>query len=116
MYIYVCVDNIRSRLSCETLLIARRPPKLSIWHRPVTHAFQCVAVDLVEFFLSLLCCVSLPSSPINIQNIPNKAVWCFSSPFLRQRSRGIICAGLERRRLHYSSWSEIGWTSSRFLR
>ena len=29
--------------------VLHRPPKLPVGHRPVTRAFQCVAVDLVEY-------------------------------------------------------------------
>ena len=35
-------------LSCQHRKSSHRPPKLPVGHRPVTRAFQCVAVDLVE--------------------------------------------------------------------
>ena len=36
-------------LSCQHRKSSHRPPKLPVGHRPVTRAFQCVAVDLVEY-------------------------------------------------------------------
>ena len=41
--------HIEACLSCQHRKSSHRPPKLPVGHRPVTHAFQCVAVDLVEY-------------------------------------------------------------------
>ena len=41
--------HIEACLSCQHSTSSHRPPKLPVGHRPVTRAFQCVAVDLVEY-------------------------------------------------------------------
>ena len=41
--------HIGACLSCRHRNSSHRPPKLPVGHRPVTRAFQCVAVDLVEY-------------------------------------------------------------------
>ena len=41
--------HIETCLSCQHGKPSHRPPKLPVGHRPVTHAFQRVAVDLVEY-------------------------------------------------------------------
>ena len=41
--------HIEACLSCQHRKSSHRPPKLPVGHRSVTRAFQCVAVDLVEY-------------------------------------------------------------------
>ena len=41
--------HIEACLSCQHRKSSYRPPKLPVGRRPVTRAFQCVAVDLVEY-------------------------------------------------------------------
>ena len=41
--------HIEACLSSQHRKSSHRPPKLPVGHRPVTRAFQCVAVDLVEY-------------------------------------------------------------------
>ena len=41
--------HIEACLSCQHRKSSHRPPKLPLGHCPVTRAFQCVAVDLVEY-------------------------------------------------------------------
>ena len=40
--------HVETCLSCQRRKSFYRPPKLPVGHRPVTRAFQCVAVDIVE--------------------------------------------------------------------
>ena len=42
-------NHIGACLSCQQRKPSHRPPKLPVGHRPVTRAFQCVVVDLVEY-------------------------------------------------------------------
>ena len=41
--------HIEACLSCKHRKSSHRPTKTPVGHRPVTRAFQCVAVDLVEY-------------------------------------------------------------------
>ena len=41
--------HIEACLSCQRRKSSHRPPRLPVGHRPVTRAFQRVAVDLVEY-------------------------------------------------------------------
>ena len=41
--------HVEACMSCQHRKSSRRPPKLPAGHRPVTRAFQCVAVDLVDY-------------------------------------------------------------------
>jgi len=41
--------HIETCLSCQHRKTSHRSPKLPVGHRPVMRAFQCVAVDLVEY-------------------------------------------------------------------
>ena len=41
--------HIEACLFCQHRKSSHRPPKTPVGHRPVTRAFQCVAVDLVEY-------------------------------------------------------------------
>ena len=42
-------NHIEACLSCQHRKSSHHPPKLPVGHRFVTHAFQCVAVDRVEY-------------------------------------------------------------------
>ena len=41
--------RVETCLSCQRRKSSHRPPKLPVGNRPVTRAFQCVPVDLVEY-------------------------------------------------------------------
>ena len=41
--------HIEACLCCQHRKSSHRPPKLPVGHRSVTRAFQCVAVDLVDY-------------------------------------------------------------------
>ena len=48
-YVHGCSCSYRSVSVLPTRKSANRQPKLPVGHRPVTRAFECVAVDVVEY-------------------------------------------------------------------